>query len=61
MLWIIAIVLALLWALGFITTYTLGGLIHVLLVVTVVLLLIAVIRAATRVDRRRRSRPQPIR
>lgn len=35
----IAIVLAILWLLGLVTSYTLGGLIHVLLVVAIVMVL----------------------
>ena len=40
----IAIVLLLLWLLGFITSNSIGGLIHVLLVVAVVLVLVRVIQ-----------------
>jgi hypothetical protein len=40
----LAIVLLVLWALGFITSYTMGGLIHILLVVAIVIILIRVIR-----------------
>ena len=36
-----------LWFLGFMTTYTLGGLLHILLVVAVVLLLIHVIQGSS--------------
>lgn len=36
MLWTIVLILLLLWVLGFATSYTLGGLLHVLLVVAVV-------------------------
>jgi len=32
MLWSIAIILALLWALGLVTSYTLGGYVHILIV-----------------------------
>jgi len=39
MLWTIAVVLLALWALGMVTSYTMGGLIHVLLVVAVVVVL----------------------
>jgi len=39
MLWTIAVVLLVLWALGMVTSYTMGGLIHVLLVVAVVVVL----------------------
>jgi len=40
MLWTIFIILLVLWALGMVTAYTMGGLIHVLLVVAVVVLVI---------------------
>ena len=39
MLWTIAMLLALLWLLGLVTTYTMGGLIHLLLVLAVVVVL----------------------
>lgn len=44
MLWTIAIIFVLLWALGLITSYTLGGFIHVLVVLAVVLLLVRIIQ-----------------
>ncbi|MDZ4297182.1 MAG: lmo0937 family membrane protein [Moraxellaceae bacterium] len=40
----IAIVLLILWALGFVSAYTLGGFIHVLLVVAVIMILVRVIQ-----------------
>ena len=40
----IAVVLVLLWLLGFVTSYTMGGLIHILLVVAIVVLLLRVIQ-----------------
>lgn len=40
----IAIVLLILWALGLITSYSLGGFIHILLVIAVVVILIRVIQ-----------------
>ena len=40
----IAIILVVLWLLGFVTSYTMGGLIHVLLVIAIVVVLIRVIR-----------------
>jgi Family of unknown function (DUF5670) len=43
MLYTIAVVLLLLWLLGLVSAYTLGGFIHVLLVIAVVLLLVRVI------------------
>lgn len=36
MLWTIVLILLVLWALGFATSYTLGGLLHILLVVAVI-------------------------
>jgi uncharacterized protein DUF5670 len=40
----IAVILIVLWLLGFVTSYTMGGLIHVLLVIAVVVILIRVIQ-----------------
>lgn len=40
MLYTIAIVLLVLWALGLVTSYTLGGFIHILLVVALVMVLV---------------------
>ena len=44
MLYTIACVLVILWLLGLVTTYTAGGLIHILLVIAVVVVLLRVIR-----------------
>jgi len=44
MLWTIAVILLVLWALGLITSYTMGGFIHVLLVIAIVVVLINVIQ-----------------
>ena len=44
MLWTIAIILFVLWILGLVTSYTLGGFIHILLIVAIVVVLIRVIR-----------------
>mgnify|MGYP000555965491 CR=1 FL=1 len=44
MLWTIAVVLALLWLLGVVTSYTLGGFIHVLLMLALASVLIRVIQ-----------------
>lgn len=44
MLFTIAIVLGVLWALGLLTSYTMGGLIHVLLVFALVVLVIRLIQ-----------------
>ncbi len=43
MLYTLAIVLLVLWALGLVTSYTMGGFIHVLLVVAVVMVLVNLI------------------
>ncbi|MDT8387096.1 MAG: lmo0937 family membrane protein [Thiogranum sp.] len=40
----IAIVLVILWLLGFVTSYTMGGFIHILLVIAVVVILLRLIR-----------------
>jgi hypothetical protein len=44
MLWTIAIVLAVLWLLGLVSSYTLGGFIHILLVLAIIVILINVIQ-----------------
>lgn len=44
MLQTIAIILILLWILGFVTAYTIGGFIHVLLVVAIILFLVRFIQ-----------------
>ena len=43
MLWTIFVILLVLWLLGLVTSYTLGGFIHILLVVAIAVLLIQVI------------------
>ena len=40
MLWTLAVILVILWLLGLITSYTAGGLIHLLLVVALVVIII---------------------
>jgi len=40
----LAIILIILWALGLVSSYTMGGLIHILLVVAVVVILVRVIQ-----------------
>ena len=44
MLWTIAVVLVVLWLIGLMTSYTLGGFIHVLLAVAVIVVLLRVIQ-----------------
>ena len=43
MLWTIFVVLVVLWLLGMVSSYTIGGFIHILLVLAIVVLLINVI------------------
>jgi len=40
MLWAVAVVLLVLWALGLVTSYTMGGFIHALLVIAIVVILV---------------------
>jgi len=44
MLWTIVAVLIVLWLVGLVSSYTMGGLIHVLLVIAVVIILVNVFR-----------------
>ena len=44
MLWTIFVVLLVLWALGMVSSYTLGGFIHILLVLAIAIVLIRVIQ-----------------
>ena len=44
MLWTIAVVLGVLWLLGMVSSYTMGGLVHLLLVLAVVVVLIRLIQ-----------------
>lgn len=44
MLYTIAVILIVLWLLGFVTSYTMGGVIHVLLVIAVIMILVNIIR-----------------
>jgi len=44
MLWTIAVVLIILWALGLVTGYTIGNFIHVLLVIAIIIVLVRVIQ-----------------
>jgi hypothetical protein len=44
MLWTIAVLLLVLWGLGLVSSFTMGGFIHVLLVAAVVLVLVRVIQ-----------------
>lgn len=44
LLWTIAVILLIMWLLGLVTSYTLGGFIHILLVLAIVAILIRVIQ-----------------
>jgi len=44
MLWTIFVILLILWLLGMVTSYTLGGFIHILLIIAVVVLIIRLIQ-----------------
>jgi len=44
MLWTIFVILLVLWALGMVSSYTLGGFIHLLLLVAIAVVLIRIIR-----------------
>jgi len=44
MLWAIVLVLIILWVLGMVSSYTMGGLIHVLLVVAIIVVLVRLIQ-----------------
>jgi hypothetical protein len=44
MLWTIAVVLGVLWLLGLVSSYTMGGFIHILLVLAIVVVLINLIQ-----------------
>jgi hypothetical protein len=44
MLWTIAVILIILWLLGLVSSYTMGGFIHILLVIAIILVLLRVIQ-----------------
>jgi len=44
MLWTIAVVLMILWLLGLVTSYTMGGFIHILLVAAIIVVLVRVLQ-----------------
>jgi hypothetical protein len=44
MLYILAVVLIVLWLLGMVSSYTMGGFIHILLVIAVVVVLVRIIQ-----------------
>ena len=44
MLWTVAVILIILWLLGLVTSYTMRGFIHILLVIAIVVVLLNVIK-----------------
>jgi hypothetical protein len=44
MLWTIAVILLVMWLLGMVTSYTVGGLVHILLVVAIIAVVINLIQ-----------------
>jgi asparagine N-glycosylation enzyme membrane subunit Stt3 len=44
MLWTISMILILLWLLGFVSSYTIGGYIHLLLVIAIIMVLLRIIQ-----------------
>jgi hypothetical protein len=44
MLWTIAVILIILWLLGMVSSYTMGGVIHLLLVIAIVVVVLRVIQ-----------------
>lgn len=44
MLWTIAVILIVLWLLGLVSSYTMGGFIHILLVIAIIIFLVGIIQ-----------------
>jgi len=44
MLWTICVILIVLWLVGMVSSYTMGGLIHILLVIAIIMVLVNVIQ-----------------
>jgi hypothetical protein len=44
MLWTIIVILLIMWALGLVTSYTIGGFIHILLVIALIVLVINLVQ-----------------
>lgn len=49
MLWTIFVILLILWGVGLLTGYTMGGVLHVLLVIAIIVVLVQVIQGRRRV------------
>ncbi|HEY1584843.1 MAG TPA: lmo0937 family membrane protein [Polyangia bacterium] len=50
MLWTVAVILLILWALGLVTSYTAGGLIHILLAVALVVVVLRLVQGRRVLD-----------
>jgi hypothetical protein len=48
MLWTISVILIILWALGLVSSYTMGGFIHILLVIAIIVVLLNIIQGRRR-------------
>ena len=48
MLWTITVILLIMWALGLVSSYTMGGFIHVLLILAVIIVLLNIIQGRRR-------------
>ena len=44
MLWTIAVILIIMWLLGLVTSYTMGGFIHIILVIAIIVLIVGFIQ-----------------
>ena len=44
MLWTIAVILIILWAVGLVTSYTMGGILHILLVIAIIVVIFGFIQ-----------------
>jgi Family of unknown function (DUF5670) len=44
MLWTIAVILIILWVLGLVSSYTMGGFVHILLVIAIIVVILQVIQ-----------------
>jgi hypothetical protein len=44
MLWTIAVILFVLWALGLVTSYTMGGFVHILIVLAIIVIAVQIIQ-----------------
>ena len=50
MLWTLALILLILWGLGLVTSYTLGGFIHIFLIVALVVVVVRVLQGRRAID-----------